>query len=367
MTASVCLLAALLVGCGSVSNARKIDYRETPALPPLEVPPDLSSLPDTGAPGDASATFSSYAGARQAQAGDSAEVLPEYPNVRLAKAGEMRYVVVQAKPEAVWDEVRNFVQRTGLTIDEEDPRAGLLETGWAENHALVGAGGNAVTRWFKGLFSTGMRDKYRVRLERGVVPGTTEIYIRHEGMQEIAPDAQELDSRPGWKPRPRDPSLEAAMLQRLVVHLGGDTAAEGTALAQETEARPSEEPAPAPPGARLVRNGQGAPLLALEDSLERAWRRVGLSLDRIGFTVEDRDRSKGIYYVRYIDPETRRESGGFFSGLWGGEEPTPPAQYQVRLVPDEEGTRVEVLGEEDNPAASKAGERILSLLYEQLK
>ena len=160
------------------------------------------------------------------------------------------------------------------------------------------------------------------------------------------------------------------MLHRLVVYLGGPTAT-GTTVAKSTAAPGAVESqtpeAPLPPSARLTRNTNGAALLTLQDSLDRAWRRVGLSLDRIGFTVEDRDRSKGIYYVRYIDPDLQAKGKGFFSRLFGGSEQAPTNQYQVRVKPADDGTDVEVLDKEGDPAASKTGERILSLLYEQLK
>lgn len=376
LTVAVCVLAVLAPGCGTVSNGRKIDYRSTRVLPPLEIPPDLSSLPDSERPADraraGTATYSGYADVQQARAPGALGVLPRFSDVRLARAGQTRYVVVQAEPAAVWDQVREFLEKTGLVVAEADPAAGLMETDWAENRARVG-GDSSLAKWFKSFFSTGIRDKYRVRLERGVVPGTTEIYITHEGMEEIAPDEEAVTAQPGWKPRPRDPSLEAEMLARLVAYLGG-AAGEENALARAPGAPEAAREVAAPatptqseaPAARLVRNGDGAPLLTLEDSLERAWRRVGLSLDRIGFTVEDRDRAKGIYYVRYIDPEGRKEPG-FFSRLLGTDQPTPPAQYRVHLIPEENGTRVEVQGEDGDPAAAKAGERILSLLYEQLK
>lgn len=383
----VCLVAALLLGgCAGVSNARKIDYRNTRTLPSLEVPPDLAALPEPNLPGASqnsppgSATFSGYAGEQRPQPGAGPVVLPRYPNVRLVREGQARYVVVQAEPAAVWGQVREFLESTGLNIASENPQAGLLETGWAENRALVGASeSNPVARWFKSFFSVGLRDKYRVRLEHGVAPGTTEIYLTHQGMEEVAPD-EEGNARPGWRPRPRDPELEAEMLARLVVHLGGEREPEktvvahapsGSAPATGAPAQPSTtsgtDAAPEPPSARLTRNGNGTPLLTLEDSLDRAWRRVGLSLDRIGFTVEDRDRSKGIYYVRYIDPELQRERKGFFARLFSGEEEEPPTQYQVHVKPAENGTNVEVLDPSGAPAAPQTGERILSLLYEQLK
>lgn len=371
----VCLVTTLAAGgCGSLSNARKIDYRAARTLPPLEVPPGLSTTlkADELGVSQGPTTYSRYAGEREAHVSGSAAVLPEYPNVKLMREGQARYIVVKAEPDVVWKEVRDFLTKNGLSIAKENPKAGLLETNWAENRALVGASkSNPLAKVLKSLYSTGMRDKYRVRLERGKAPGTTEIYLNHEGMEEVAPDESESrGAQAGWKPRPSDPELEAEMLHRLVAYLGGSEG-DATPVANGSTAsgaqRSSAAESSPPPSARLSRDGSGTALLTLQDSLDRAWRRVGLSLDRIGFTVEDRDRSKGIYYVRYIDPDTQADKKGFFSRLFGGNKPGPSNQYQVHIKPAQDGTDVEVLDKEGGPAAAKTGERILSLLYEQLK
>lgn len=364
------LTASLLSACGTIASGRKIDYRNTPTLPPLEVPPDLSSVSDQNAPPQApgtaanATTYSGYAGEQKTQAPAASPVLPEHPDVKLVRDGQTRYVVVNAPPSAVWDQVKEFLTRTGLVIASQDPKAGLIETEWAENRALVGAGENIVTKMVRSLQSTGTRDKYHVRLENGVAPGTTEIYIAHRGMEELEPDKLG-ESKSGWKPRPSDPELEAEMLHRLVAQLTDErTANRAVASAPTTPA--ATAPAPVV-SARLTRNGTGASLLTLEDGLDRAWRRVGLSLDRIGFTVEDRDRSKGIYYVRYIDPETKGKEKGFFSRMFTKDEPAPPNQFQVQVKRADNGSTVEVFDKEGAPAVSTTGERILSLLYEQLK
>lgn len=355
-------LSVLLSACGTVSNARKIDYRNTSTLPALEVPPDLSAVPEQSVPGQGpnAKTYSGYTTEQRANAPAASGVLPQFPGVQLARDGQTRYVVVKAEPAELWDKVRTFLTTTGLSIEKENAKAGLIETHWAENYAFVGSReSNTLTKWIKSYRSTEMRDKYHVRLERGVTPGTVEIYIAHRGMEELEPD-QSGAARPGWKPRPSDPELEVEMLQRLVAHLGAEQG-------QNQVAQVTPAPAELSPSARLTRNGSGAPSLALEDSLERAWRRVGLSLDRVGFTVEDRDRSKGIYYVRYIDPDNQAKEKGFFSRLFTGEEPPAPNQFQVQVKPNENGSTVEVLDKEGSPETSKTGERILSLLYEQLK
>lgn len=371
----VCLVTTLtLSGCGgAIANARKIDYRDSPTLPSLEVPPDLSPIavnPTASGANKGTATYSGFAGTQQTQTPGSSAVLPEFSNVKLMREGQVRYIVVKAEPGAVWDQVRDFLTKSGLSIAKEDPKAGLMETNWAENYARVGASKkNVLAKWLKSFYSTGVRDKYRVRLERGTTPGTTEIYLTHEGMEEVAPD-ETGGARAGWKPRPSDPELEADMLHRLVVFLGGSNTVATTAANKPPTSGAAKASAPessSPPSAHLIHDANGTSLLTLEDSLDRAWRRVGLSLDRIGFTVEDRDRSKGIYYVRYIDPDTQGEKKGFFARLFSSSKPAPSNQYQVQVKPADNGTNVEVLDKQGDPDASKTGARILSLLYEQLK
>lgn len=378
LTLALCALLALSVSaCSTIEERRKIDYRATKVLPPLEVPPDLATLPERDLPGHpagraGSATYSDYVGEQQTQpnaAPGQTVVLPQYPGIRLVREGRMRYLVVKADPQSLWNPVREFVLATGLLVAEEDPTAGVIETEWADNRANVGTGGQRLlAKWLSSLYATGLRDKYRLRLERGVEPGTTEIYLSHQGMEEVV---QENRSDTGpvssyWRPRATDPELEAEMLARLVAHLGGERAATRVASTAKQPAPAGAAPTPPASNARLIRNGQGAPVLSLADSLDRAWRRVGLSLDRIGFTVEDRDRSNGIYYVRYIDPEQQTKKKGFFSRMFSDDQPPGRNQYQVHLKPAENGTQVEVLSKDGTPDTTKTGERILNLLYEQL-
>ena len=358
------LVAALIAvtGCETIAEKRKIDYKSTRTLPPLEVPPDLTTLPgDKELP--TAATYSGYAEqkARPAGAGDAA-VLPEFSDMRIVRDEHHRWLAVKASPETLWPRVREFVLHSGLLIARENPQTGVLETEWAENRAKVGTAGQMVlAKWLATFYSTGTRDMFRIRLERGAQPGTAEIYLSHRGMEEVLTEASATGvGETRWRARAPEPEIEAEMLRLLMVHLG----------ATESQAKLAAAAAPEKNEARaaLTRSGEGLAFLNLQDSLDRAWRRVGLSLDRIGFTVEDRDRSKGIYYVRYIDPEKDSERPGFFSRMFGaGKDKTPSEQYQIYLKTATQGTSVEVLSKDGAPESSKTGERILSLLYEQLK
>jgi outer membrane protein assembly factor BamC len=366
--ALVALAAVAVSGCETLDEKRKIDYKAVKSLPPLEVPPDLGAPPAMESAGRTApagaATYSDYAAEQKVkpavEKAQTSTVVPEFPDMRLARDGQTRWLVVKTDPETLWPRVREFVQANGMLIDKQNAETGILETDWAENRANVGtAGQRMLAKWLSSIYSTGLRDKYRIRLDRGGEPGTTEIYVSHQGMEEVIVEGGGTNpTRTMWQPRAADPELEAEMLRLLMVHLGNKQAQDVIQAAAGDAARIER--------ARLTRGDTGAQL-SLQDSLDRAWRRVGLSLDRLGFTVEDRDRSKGVYYVRYLDPDQEKKKSGWFSGWFGGDDTKQKQQYQIQLRGREAGTDVAVLDKDGAPETSKTGDRILGLLYDQLK
>jgi outer membrane protein assembly factor BamC len=363
----LCLLAAVAVGaCQTIAEKRKIDYRATRTLPPLDIPPDLVTPEGMKGAADASQEPATYSGflseksALERASGTSGEVLPQYPDMHIERDSQMRWLVVKLPPEQLWPKLRAFVLDHGLVIEKENPQIGLIETDWQENRAKVGTGMQKVLAKALGtLYATGTRDKYRIRIERDRTPGYTDVYITQFGMQEVVtsdPGLPDVTDR-HWEPRPNDPGLEAEMLHLLMVSLG----------AQEEQARTAVAAAPSPPArARLARQA-GSVSLSLPEDFERAWRRVGIALDRSGFTVEDRDRSKGIYYMRYIDPDAVQKKKGFFSRLFSKKPKEPAEEYQLVVKGDDKATQVAVLDKDGRPDQSKTADRILTLLYEQLK
>jgi len=273
--------------------------------------------------------------------------------------------VVKGTPEQIWPVVKDFWQETGFIVNLEIPEAGVMETDWAENRAKIPEGGirGILGKVLDQIYSSGERDKFRTRLERGAESDTTEIYISHRGMEEVFVTSTQEQTK--WQPRPPDPNLEAEMLRRLMVRFGVQEARAKSQLATgETQT----------PRATLSKGPDGAGTLALNEQFDRAWRRVGLALDRVGFTVEDRDRSKGLYFVRYIDPQidvqSKQEKGGWLSKFkfWGGTEKPKTAQYRILIRnADPEGSQVNVLDKDGAQEKSETARRILSLLYEQLK
>jgi outer membrane protein assembly factor BamC len=356
--------------CQTIADKRKIDYKSTRTLPPLEIPPDLSApatgagpAEGTGTPGGA--TYSGLVTDKGAgpKSAVGAEVLPDYDDIRLMRDGRMRWLVVKARPEQLWPQVREFVLANGLVIDKENPQTGFIETDWAENRANIGTGSQKVlAKWMKGLYSTGLQDKYRIRLERGTTPETTDVYISHFGMEEVLVGTASSD-QPGdskWQPRAPDPGLEVEMMRLLMAHLGVKDEKAASVVAAATT--------PAPDKAKLNRSETGVSL-TLSESLDRAWRLVGLALDRSSFTVQDRDRSKGIYYVRYIDPDKIKKKKGFFRRMFSSDDKKDTDEYQIHLKGSDTSpsTDIEVLGKDGASENSPTGERILTLLHEQLK
>ena len=355
-----------LVACTSDSNlleSKRIDYKKAKPSSSLEVPPDLTAprsedryvVPDAGSAGRGTATYSDYSAERGVLAPGSTGVLIPSDNMRIERAGSQRWLVVRSTPEEVWPKLRDFWLDLGFELKINTPEIGVMETDWRENRASLPQGGvrKLIGKVFDGLYSTSERDKFRSRIERGE-DGTAEIYISHRGMSEVYAD-QSKDTTV-WQPRPADPELEAEMLRRFMVRLGADEARAQSVVAEAQRLDRAK-----------VHITDEEALLQVEESFDRAWRRIGLALDRVNFTVEDRDRAKGLYYVRYIDPDSDTGSKGFFSRLFGGEKKKEGSEYRLRVEGQGGRSTVTVLTAEGGVDQSPTARKILTLLQQELR
>ncbi len=368
----LCALSLVgLSGCGSMSltDAGRIDYKSAGEKPvsTLEVPPDLTqlqrdnryALPQTG-----TVTASDYAAQRQMQSevkDASSVALSQVGDMRIERAGQQRWLVVQKTPEELWPLLKEFWQDAGFLINVEMPDVGVMETDWAENRAKIPMDfiRRNLGKLIDSLYSTGERDKFRTRLER-TASGETEIYISHRGATEELVGSN--NDTTVWTARPSDPELEAEFLSRVMVRLGADKQHSQT-MAKQQDQRQA-------PKADLV-NGE---YVQVEEGFERTWRRVGLALDRVGFTVEDRNRMQGLYYVRYVDQDADSKGSdakpGFFSSLFSSKtkDGMKAQQYLISVKQSaDSSSRVEVLAKDGQPERSPVGSKILELLHEQLK
>ena len=371
-------LALSIAGCTTVFESDKVDYKGAKKAAPLEVPPDLTQLQKDNryaapegrgvatasgmqAPGAAAAAGSAVA----TDAGGASASGPIGPvstdAVRVERAGDQRWIVVKQSPEQLWPQVRQFWQDAGFTLASESQTTGVMETEWAENRSKIPQDflRKTLGRVFERAYSTGERDKYRTRLER-LPDGSTEIYISHRGAEEVLTGAQKETTV--WTVRPNDPVLEAQFLGRLVARLTGATEPAAVKAAEATVAAAE----PAPQQAKLTGDR-----VEVNEGFDRAWRRVGLALDRVGFTVEDRDRVQGIYFVRYVDPDGSNQEG-FIKRLFsfGDSDKAKEAQRYRVLVKAAESGNTSTVTVQDNagkPDTSPTATKILSLLNDELK
>ncbi|HET9646041.1 MAG TPA: outer membrane protein assembly factor BamC [Burkholderiaceae bacterium] len=375
--AALAVALAALCGCSHVENllsGDKIDYKsQAVKTSTLEVPPDLTQLQRDSryqpqASGTVSATTFQTAQPAAAAASAPAVAAVQVGEVRIERNGDIRWLVTSQTPEQLWPQIRSFWQDRGFNIATENAEAGVMETDWAENRAKLPNDiiRNTLGKVLDSLYSTGERDKFRTRLERTATG--TEIFITHRRMEEVLTGQSRDNST--WTARPADPQLEAEMLSRLMVKLGTKEEEARAAVANAGTAAAAAAAQGTPARARLL-SGQG-PALQLDEPFDRAWRRVGLALDRSGFTVEDRDRAGGVYYVRYVDPkQAGKEDKGFLSKLFGKSDDAAAraalARYRIAVKSSGSNTTVSVLDSQGAPASGEVGQRIVALLVDDLK
>ena len=375
------VLSALMVslgGCGmlsSVIESDKLDYRSAKKAAPLDVPPDLTQLqkdnryavPDGRGIATASGQQQARAGAGATVAAASGEVIgaADTAAVKVERNGNQRWLVVKQTPEQLWPQLKQFWNDSGFTVNTESAATGVMETNWAENRSKIPQDiiRSTIGKVFDSAYSTGERDKYRTRLERGA-DGSTEIYISHRGAEEVLSGPQKEIIQ--WTVRPNDPGLEAQFLAKLVARLTG--AADVKAAAPMVANAPVQQA-----HAKLVAGTNAASsYVEVDEGFDRAWRRVGLALDRVGFTVEDRDRVNGVYFVRYVDPDAAG-STGFLKKLFtfgaAADKEKEAQRFRIAVKADAGGnaSQVAVQTNDGKAEATGAGVKILKLLSDELK
>ena len=408
------LLALFLSACDSIPFIdNSSDYKGAGRAKPLEVPPDLTGVTSSDAysvPGGTT-TYNTYNQAQEGQEVGVEKVLPTSEGVRMEKAGAQRWLVVKAPAEKVWPVIRDFWIDQGFAVRVENADTGVMETEWIQADAIKAAEdkkniGQKFDKWLDKLSGLADRRKFRTRLERGEKEGYTEIYMTHrtvagapdDGKNEIQTQLGKIDT--GYRAdgdkgnkaeEENDADLDAELLRRLMVKLGlSEKQAQQIAANSATEKH-----------AEVTKQADSSVTLSLNDPFDRGWRRVGLALDRIGFVTEDKDRSKGVYFVRYTDvdiDDSPTKKKGLLESLkfWGKDDPEvenkskpkdektiidklkfwkgddgktdPSKQYRIQLIDADNGTtRVNVVDADGKNNRSSTGNRIISLLYEQLK
>jgi len=411
-------LFLLLNGCENIPFVEQVtapDYKATGRSRPLEVPPDLTSATTNDAyaiPG--STSYSDFKNGQQQDNGQP-KILPNPEGMKIVKAGAQRWLVVNAPAEKIWPLIRDFWIDMGFAVKKENPEVGVMETEWIKEGDLMTNDNKGTLdkfdAWLDSLASgTANRKKFRTRLERGLQDGTTEIYMTHRSVDTAPDDGKEKirtpygvvdmgykndsKSKEDSKVDSRSDELDAELLRRLMVKLGlADKRAKEIIAAPISQKR-----------AEIKKEADGSSSVEIQDPFDRAWRRVGLALDIIGFVIEDKDRSNGIYFVKYadvdIDDSPKKKKGVLDSLMfwsdddkkdkqakdtsqtkekplserlkfWGGsdkEKTNPEKQYRIKIISiDNGGSQVVIEYQDGKKNTSSTANRIISLLYDQLK
>jgi outer membrane protein assembly factor BamC len=350
-------LAASLAAC-SVFESDRIDYKSAGKAPTLEVPPDLTQLSRDNRyaiPGNAvSANVYQY---NRANAPSLPTAVSSVGDIRMERDGSQRWLVVDRPADQLWEPIKDFWQESGFLLVIEQRDLGIMETDWAENRAKLPMDiiRSTLGKLIDSVYSTGELDRFRTRLER--TGRGTEIFISHRGMEEVYSTSSK--DQTVWQPRANDPELETEFLRRLMVRLG----------VSEEQSR-ALAAVDASPRTATVGNVNGQPVVQINENFERAWRRVGLTLDRTGFTVEDRDRNAGTYFVRYVPPNPDKAEPGFFAKLFGfgsSKKDEAPLKFRILVKDSGDTSTVSVLNASGAPESSANAQRIVQVIADDLK
>jgi outer membrane protein assembly factor BamC len=363
----VIIVAATLTACKSVTSTDTVDYKSSGAVrgPNLSYPPDLitAQADRRYIVQDGTATMSEYNAALKKSVQMRNNVMTGIPGMRIARDGERRWLVVEKSATELYPQVKDFWQENGFLLVVDSPSTGIMETDWAENRGKIPQDFIRATlgKVLDSLYDTGERDKYKTRLEVSK-PGETEIYITQKGaLEKCVTEATSSCISTVWNSRPNDPELEAVFLARLMERLG---------MSQEQAKAAVAIPlGPKTPKAKFVQEANNRGYIELSVGFDRSWRDVGLALDRSNFTVDDRIRSNGVFYVRYVNAKDVGDKKGFFSNLFSSKDDSKlqAKKYQVVVKSTgENSANVYVQDADGKPENTPAGIQLLTLLNDQL-
>jgi outer membrane protein assembly factor BamC len=354
-----------LAGCDTLNDwlaPDRVNYKGAETAPTLTVPSDLSTA-DISQRYAAPPKLNTLGGAAPralTPAGNATVGVPSPQDpfgMHVERDGDRRWLVVDGRsPDQLWPLLQEFWEENGFTLKTDAAATGIMTTDWAENRA------NIPDDWFRKsigklvdfAYSSGTRDQFSTLVERGS-SGSTDVSISHSAMEEVLTGQDKTSSK--WVERPRNPALEAAFLAKLMEKFGLTDAQAKQLL---TDARPATATASVDPTG-------GSSTLDLSEPFDSAWLRVGLALDRTNFTVDNRDRAKGLYYVRFSDSMQELKKEGLLGKFFSGGTPKPSREFMVNVRPKADTvTEIAVVNANGQVDTSTDAQRIVALLHAQL-
>lgn len=383
LTVTACSIPSL----DDVLSDTRTDYQKSKTLPPLDVPPDLSTTESDGAmtiPGEGTktATLKAYenrnkrqnqAGAATKQAtqqqGDTtaatAAVAASIPAPPLdADGGSL--ISTQGDKTDVWNRLRDFMAGKGYQLDLDDLELGYMETKWSEP---VTEDGHTY------------RYKFKIYSEPNLRPGVTSLYIDNEQQEQV----DRGDGNLVWVDHDKSRDAERMIAGEINVYFNGRAAlqeypqrAASTPAASNTGTAQPQASISTPASAAVAASGQGGMaqiqdlgnnkvLLAIPEEYTLAWRKTGQALQRAGLEINGNNQDKGLYHIIYRGAKPK--DTGWTAKLkklkfWGKDKDEGTA-YRVALTGVGEKTEIVILNEDGSWADSDVTEKLLSMIQTQ--
>ncbi len=322
-------------------------------MPPNLIKPTADNRYNLPASGEAKLSDFSALGDVKTIDSDS-RLLPVETDAYLVNYGGFKVLVIERSPEEVWSLLKSFWVQNGFEIEKEIPETGFIETNWVESREKVSDGliRNTLSRIFNGLYDTGERDKFRIRVER-TNAGFSEISVVHKGLIQVASDDR-FDPTVVWVNKDSDQQLEELYLRKIITFISAKGEQDSDSI-------------------KIVKNSSSSlkgdgnnNFIELDLNFDAAWKSVGLILDRLDFEVEERSKPKGTYLIRYKKLEEEKKEKGFLAKIFSSDKKRVDMNvYRIEIKNFENISKIFVFDFETNKR-SKSSQNILAVIHEQL-
>ena len=357
---SLILLLVIFTGCAPFGEKNVSDRSVITRVPnkALEMPPDLItpavndkySLP---ASGEAKLSDFNDLDSRKFPR-ENSSLLPVETEAYFINYGRFKVLLIEKSPEEIWGLLKSFWIQNGFQIEKEMPEVGFIETDWLESREKISDGliRNTLGKIFGGLYDSGERNKFRMRVER-TKAGFSEISVVHKGLIQVASDDR-FDPTIVWANRNSDQQLEELYLRRIINFVSGKENQNSKSIDVVKKSQST------------LNRGDGNNFFELALNFNEAWKSIGLILDRLGFEVEERLRKEGTYLIRYKKLDQEEKEKGFFAKIFSsGKEQLDMNLYRIEIKNSGNVSQVSVYDHETSER-TKSSQNILAVIYEQL-
>ena len=267
-------LALILGSCGWILEDHRYDYLEEKQFEPIEISSEQSTRPIID--------FYPIPRTEEDLVGDSYEIpLPAQVfssgstnEIRMHKLGEIRWLYVETLPSSVWPLMKDFWASSNFGLSYEDPNSGIFES--------------------QELQVNSKQTKFQMKIEHGIRQASSEIFLSHL--------IKNTDNN--WIRVPVEDNLEDDVLRDALDFLSDAPSTGGTSLVALNLNLGQK--------AVLKQSEDGSNFIEMNLEFPRAWAAVDRALKEALITVNDLDRTNGVFFVSF----TQEEEEGFVRRLF---------------------------------------------------